>query len=95
MRLKDLHQQQDGLFSQDKGTFYPKTKHRDYLNKEYYLGPEEMGQQLRTQAALPEDLGPIPITHMAAHNCLQLWFQGIRRRHPDIYTNAHKIKINH
>jgi hypothetical protein len=31
-----------------------------------------MAQCLRALAALPEDLGSIPSTHMAAHNCLQL-----------------------
>ncbi|EDL76976.1 rCG25076 [Rattus norvegicus] len=28
-----------------------------------------MAQQLRAPAALPEDPGSIPGTHMAAHNC--------------------------
>lgn len=30
----------------------------------------EMVQQLRALTALPEDLGSIPSTHMAAHACL-------------------------
>jgi hypothetical protein len=30
----------------------------------------EIAQQLRALAALPEDLGSIPSTHMAANNCL-------------------------
>lgn len=29
----------------------------------------EMAQQLHALAALPEDLSPIPTTHMATHNC--------------------------
>jgi hypothetical protein len=29
-----------------------------------------MAQQLRALAALPEDLGLIPSTHIVAHNCL-------------------------
>lgn len=29
---------------------------------------EEMAYQLSSLAALPEDLGSVPITHMAAHN---------------------------
>jgi hypothetical protein len=37
---------------------------------EKILGAEEMAQQLRALAALPEDLGSIPSTHMVAHNCL-------------------------
>ena len=35
-------------------------------------------QGLRTLAALPEDPGLIPSTHMAAHISLQLQFQGIQ-----------------
>jgi hypothetical protein len=35
-----------------------------------------MAQQLRALPALAEDLGSIPATHRAAHNCLQLQFQG-------------------
>jgi hypothetical protein len=31
---------------------------------------EEMAQQLRALAGLPEDLASIPNTHMAAHDCL-------------------------
>jgi hypothetical protein len=31
-------------------------------------GAGEMAQQLRALTALPEDLGSIPSTHMAAHN---------------------------
>jgi hypothetical protein len=37
----------------------------------------EMSQRLRALAALPEDTGSIPGTHMAAHRHLQLQFQGI------------------
>lgn len=35
-----------------------------------HRGAEEMAQWLRELDALPEDLGPIPLTHMAAHNNL-------------------------
>ena len=37
----------------------------------------EMTQQLRAFASLPEDLGSIPSTHVAAHNYQTLQFQGI------------------
>lgn len=36
----------------------------------------EMTQQLRVLTALVGDSGLIPSTHMAAHNCLSLQFQG-------------------
>ena len=36
----------------------------------------EIAHWLRGMAALPEDPGSIPITHMAAHNHLKLQFQG-------------------
>jgi hypothetical protein len=35
-----------------------------------------MAQWLRILSALPKDLGSIPGTHMDAHSCLQLQFQG-------------------
>jgi hypothetical protein len=50
-----------------------------YLVKSCLLKREEEGetaQWLRALAALPEDLGSIPSTHTAAHNCLELQFQG-------------------
>ena len=34
-------------------------------------GIGEVAQRLRALAAFPEELGSIPNTHMAAHNCLQ------------------------
>jgi hypothetical protein len=40
-------------------------------------GAGEMSQWLRVLAALPEDPGSIPSTHMIAHNCVYLQFQGI------------------
>jgi hypothetical protein len=52
-----------------------------------------MAQQLRGLAALPEDRGSIPSTHMEDHNCLQ--FQDLTLSHRHTYkqnTNAHKIK---
>jgi hypothetical protein len=33
-------------------------------------GAGEMAQQLKALAALPEDLGSIPSTHMTTYNCL-------------------------
>ena len=33
-------------------------------------GAGQMAQWLRALPALPEDLGSIPSTHVAAHNCL-------------------------
>lgn len=36
----------------------------------------EMAQWLTALAILPEDPHSIPRTHMAAHNCLSLQFQG-------------------
>lgn len=36
----------------------------------------EMAQQLRAQAALPEDWGAVPSPHMASYNHLSLQFQG-------------------
>jgi hypothetical protein len=38
-------------------------------------GEEE--KWLRADVALVEDPGLIPSTHMVAHNCLELQFQGI------------------
>jgi hypothetical protein len=35
---------------------------------------EDMTQKLRALAALAEDLGSAPSTHMAVHNSLQLQF---------------------
>ena len=34
------------------------------------IGAGEMAQRLRALTAFPEDLGSIPSSHMAAHNCL-------------------------
>jgi hypothetical protein len=42
------------------------------------FGTGEMAQQLRELAALPEDWGLIPSTHMAAHKSLELQLQRIR-----------------
>ena len=50
-----------------------------------------MVQWLRALAALPEDPGSIPRTHMAAHNGLLLQFQGIR--HADIYVSKAPMHI--
>jgi hypothetical protein len=44
----------------------------------------EMVQLLRALAALPKDPGSIPRTHTAAHNCLELQFQGIQHTHEDL-----------
>ena len=40
-------------------------------------GAGEMTQWLRALIALVEDPGSIPITHMAAHNCLKIQLQEI------------------
>lgn len=40
------------------------------INKKYFVGVQELAQQLRPPAAVPEDLGLIPSTYMAAYNCL-------------------------
>ena len=49
----------------------------DFLHKKSIRGAGEMAQRLRALTALPEDPGSIPSTHMAAHNCLKIQFQGI------------------
>ena len=45
--------------------------------EECVLWAGEMAQWLRALTALPEDPGSILSTHMAAHNCLKIQFQGI------------------
>ena len=57
-----------------------------------YTGAGEMDRWLRTLCVPPEDPGLISSTHMAAHNCLESQFQGIR--HPQTENCAHEIKIN-
>ena len=42
---------------------------RKTLHDTGIIGTGEMAQKLRALAALAEDLGVIPSTHMAAHNC--------------------------
>lgn len=45
------------------------TKHKFlFLFKNH--GAREMAQRLRTLAALAEDLGSVPSTHIVTHNCL-------------------------
>ena len=44
--------------------------HNQYYIQESKCGAGEMVQQLRALTALPGDLGSIPSTHMAVHNCL-------------------------
>lgn len=39
-------------------------------NLKILIGPKEMAEQLRVVAALAENLGSVPNTHMVAHNCL-------------------------
>ena len=41
------------------------------------VGAGEMAQRLRALTALPGDLGSVPSTHMAAHNCLKMQFPEI------------------
>ena len=43
----------------------------------FYLVVKAMAQQLRALTALAKGLGLGPSTCTAAHNCLQLQFQGI------------------
>lgn len=38
--------------------------------KKQLRGTGEMAHQLQSLAALLENLGPMPSTHMGAHNCL-------------------------
>lgn len=52
-----------------------------------------MAQQLRALAALPEDPGSVPSTHMAAHNCLKLQFQGIWHHYTDIHPGERPTNI--
>ncbi|CAO2608825.1 hypothetical protein LEMLEM_LOCUS13963 [Lemmus lemmus] len=54
-----------------------KINRHDKQIQESDTGLEEMAQRLRALTALPEDPGSIPSTHMAAHNCLKIQFQGI------------------
>jgi hypothetical protein len=46
------------------------TKTASNLKNKLKLRAEEMAQWLRALAVLLENLGSIPSTHMAAHNCL-------------------------
>lgn len=48
-----------------------------------------MTHQLRTLADLPKDPASVPSTHMAAHNHLELQFQGIR--HPILASAATRL----
>ena len=41
-----------------------------YETLKKWRGAGEVAQWLRALAALPEDQGSIPNTHMAVHNCL-------------------------
>lgn len=41
------------------------------------IGAGEMAQLIRALTSLPEDQGSILDTHVAAHSCLLLLFQGI------------------
>lgn len=43
-----------------------------------------MAQSLKARTAIPEDLGSVPSTYMAAHNPWQLQCQGIH--HPFLAT---------
>jgi hypothetical protein len=53
----------------------------------------EMAQRLRALAALPEDLGSIPNTHMAAHNSLELLFQETQYLHKDMHEGKSTMYI--
>ena len=51
-----------------------------------------MAQQLRVLAALPEDPGKIPSTHMAVHNCL-IQVLGDMTSHTDIHAGKTPMHI--
>jgi hypothetical protein len=58
-----------------------------------------MAEQLRALAALPEALGSIPSTHMAAYNCLEPQFPEALMPSHRYYTsktpiNVHKIRLH-
>jgi hypothetical protein len=46
-------------------------------------GAGEMAQWLRALSTLLENQSSIPSTHVAAHSCLQLLFQGLCHPHTD------------
>jgi hypothetical protein len=52
-----------------------------------------MAQQLKALPALPKDLSSILNTHMAAHNCLELQFQGIKNPHTNIHAGKKTMHI--
>lgn len=54
-----------------------------------YFRKRSVGVGERALDTLPEDPGPIPSLHMAAHNSLELWFLEIQ--YP--WTNIHAGKI--
>lgn len=56
-------------------------------------GAREMAQQLRALGPLPQDPGLSPSTHMAAHNQLELQFQGIQHLHIDIHSSETPMNI--
>lgn len=56
-----------------------------------------MAQYLRALAALPEDPGSVPSTHMAAHavgNPSSETSNTLTQTYTQTGTNAHKIKLN-
>ena len=67
--------------------------YRKVLLKSPSAWAEEMVQRLRAWAALPEDSGSIPGTHMAVHNYLSLQFQGIWHPHSDIHAGKIPMHI--
>ena len=62
LRQEDYSEFEAGLGWIHSKTFYLKRKKKNRAG--------EVAQQLRALADLPEDLGSIPNTHMATHNCL-------------------------
>ena len=65
------------------GNICPSSQHFCYTGEtavdvaQLHVRAGGMAQWLGAPTALPEDLGSIPSTHMAAHNCLKIQFQGI------------------
>jgi hypothetical protein len=54
----------------------------------------KLAQRLRTLAILPEVLGSLHSTHVAAHNCLLFQFLGIQQPHIDKYIYASKTPMH-
>jgi hypothetical protein len=56
-------------------------------------GEGEIVQQLRALGIIPEDLGSISSTHLAAHYCLSLQLQRVQHLHTDTHAGKTPIPI--